>query len=194
MTVKKKITVVGVGALGSHLVLLLRNMDVSIKIVDFDRVEQRNVASQFHSKPSIGKSKVQSLQQSMSFLFGSKLEMVPHKLVPDNIDKVLSGSELVVDCLDNSESRRLVRDYIRRTLTPCLHGALSGDGSFGVVAWDETFTIDQETTVGAPTCEDGAFLPFIVLVSSYMARAIQDYLTDGVMSGYTVHPGGSTKI
>ena len=60
-----RMVVVGTGALGSHAVLFLRNVDATLRLIDFDRVEQRNTASQFHAKGSVGKLKVQSLQQSM---------------------------------------------------------------------------------------------------------------------------------
>lgn len=56
------IVIVGVGALGSHLVQFIRNEQVDIRIIDFDRVEQKNVMSQFHGKPGVGKSKVAALE------------------------------------------------------------------------------------------------------------------------------------
>ena len=108
----EQITIVGVGALGSTLVQLLRNEEVHLRLIDFDRVENRNVLSQFHGKPSVGKNKTQSLQKTMNFLFGTKLEAVPHKLTSDNVDTLLKNSDLVVDCLDNAEARTLVQDYV----------------------------------------------------------------------------------
>jgi tRNA A37 threonylcarbamoyladenosine dehydratase len=82
----KHVTVVGVGALGSHLVQFLRSEDVKIKVIDFDRVEQKNVQSQFHGKPNVGKLKVASLKQSMQFLYGTQIDTISHKLVSDNVD------------------------------------------------------------------------------------------------------------
>ena len=67
----KIVTIVGVGALGSHLVQFLRSEDVTINVIDFDRVEQKNTQSQFHSKPSVGKMKASALKQSMQFLYGA---------------------------------------------------------------------------------------------------------------------------
>src|SRR5262245_66462519 len=98
------IIVVGVGALGSHVVQLIRNVGATIRVVDFDRVEQKNVASQFHAKQSVGKSKVVGLQQTMQFLFGLKIEVVPHKLVAENSNELLGKADLVIDCLDNGAS------------------------------------------------------------------------------------------
>lgn len=189
----KAVTVVGVGALGSHLVQFLRN-EAEIKVIDFDRVEQKNILSQFHGKPSVGKLKVDALQQTMQFLYLTKVKTYSHRLVEDNIDKLLSKSDLVIDCVDNGASRKLVQDYVRKHKIPCLHGALAAAGAFGRVIWDESFAIDYEAAGAAATCEDGAFLPFIGLVSCYLSRAAQLFLQEGKKIGYSISPSGSVVI
>lgn len=188
------IVIVGVGALGSHLVQLIRNEKVDIKVIDFDRVEQKNVMSQFHGKPSVGKNKVDALKQTMDFLFKRNLQTVSHKLVENNIDVLLKGATLVVDCLDNGASRKLVQDYVRKHNLPCLHGALAPGGEFGRAIWDSLFVIDSEIGAGAATCEDGEFLPFIALTAAYMARSVQLFLKDGKKVGFSISPIGVVAI
>jgi molybdopterin/thiamine biosynthesis adenylyltransferase len=189
----KTLVVVGVGALGSHAVMFLRNAEVDIRVIDFDRVEQRNVMSQFYGKPSVGKGKAQSLQQSMNFLYGRKIDAVPHKLVENNAKELLGSADLVLDCLDNGDGRRVIQSYVRANGIPCLHGALAADGSFGSVLWDEHFVIDDVSGTGK-TCEDGEHLPFIVTVSSYLAGCAQEFLKKGRKVGFQIHPGGTLKI
>lgn len=184
-----KITIVGVGALGSHVALFLRN-EGDLKVIDFDRVERKNVLAQFHGKPGVGKNKVQSLQQTMQFLFGLKVEGIPHKLVADNVEALLGGADLIIDCLDNAEARKLVQAFIRKAKVPCLHGALAADGTFGRVVWDENFVIDSEAVGGAPTCEGGEHLPFIGTVSALVAKAAQEFITKSKKIGFEIHPGG----
>lgn len=186
----KTITVVGVGALGSHVVMLLRNAGASIRVIDFDRIEQKNVASQFHGTKSVGKLKVQALQQTMDFFFRTKIEVISHKLVKDNVKQLLGGSDLVIDCLDNGVSRRLVQDFVRGERIPCVHGALAADGGFGRVIWDEKFVIDDEAGAGAATCEDGVHLPFIAVTSSLLAKSAQDFILHGKKQGFQIHPAG----
>ena len=185
----KRITVVGVGALGSHVIMLLRNVGADLRVIDFDRVENKNVLSQFHGKTQVGKGKTQSLAQTMNFLFGVKLETIPHKLTSENDVQLLGKSDLILDCLDNGTARKVVQDYARKTKTPCLHGALAADGGFGRVIWDDRFQID-EASGGAATCEDGAHLPFISITASYLAKAAQDFLVHGKTIGYQIHPQG----
>ena len=190
------ITIVGVGALGSHLVQLIRNEKVDIRVVDFDRVEQKNVASQFHGKAGVGKTKVEALRQAMDFLFKRSIQTNSNKVVHDNVAQVLAGSDLVVDCLDNGASRRLIQDYVRKNNIPCLHGALAAGGEFGRVIWDEHFVVDDEPAGGAPTCEDGEFLPFIAIVSAYLAFAVKAFVVTKQTKkvGFSISPGGTIQV
>jgi len=194
----KKVVVVGVGALGSHVVQFMRNLDVHITVIDYDRVERKNVQSQFHAKGTVGKSKVAGLKQSMNFLFGTKVVTVPHMLTRENVDVLLKGSDLVIDCLDNAEARTIIQNYCRESSgynsIPCLHGALDGAGSFGRVVWSPQFTIDQEPAVGTATCEDGRFLPFITITAAYLSRSAQIFLEENRTVGYTVHPSGASSL
>lgn len=190
----KPVVIVGVGALGSHAVLFLRNIGVPLKIIDFDRVEQRNTQSQFHGVKSVGKSKVVSLQQGMDFFFKTKLEVVPTQLTSLNTRELLGGAQLVIDCVDNAATRRLIQGYVREHKIPCLHGAVAADGSYGQVMWDEDFRIDQESGAGAATCENGDHLPFIASVSALIAKAAQDFLKTAKKKGYQIHPNGVHTI
>lgn len=190
----KTVTIVGAGALGSHAALLLRSEQVHLRVIDFDRVERKNVLSQFHGVKTVGKSKVQALQQTLQFLFGLRIEAVPHRLRADNREALLGGADLLVDALDNLEARAEVSAFARRHHVPCLHGALAPDGGFGRVIWDEHFAPDPEGEAGAATCEDGAHLPFIGAVAAHLALAAQVFLRSGEKVGFQVSPRGVTAV
>jgi molybdopterin-synthase adenylyltransferase len=190
----KKVMVVGVGALGSHVVQFLRSVACALTVIDFDRVERKNTLSQFHARTAVGKSKVQSLLQSMRLLFGRELGAIPHRLTADNVEVLLTGADLVLDCLDNAEGRRLVQRFVRAKGIPCLHGALAADGTFGRVVWDEQFQIDAEPESGAATCENGEHLPFIAVTAGYLALAAQRFLVDSEQIGFNLHPAGAIRF
>lgn len=185
---KHLVTIVGVGALGSHVVQFLRNEDIEISVIDFDRVEMKNVASQFHPAGQVGKKKTMALLKTMQFLYKRPIGSVPHRLTADNADKLLGGEDLVIDCLDNAKSRRIVQEYGEQAGIPVLHGALDAAGSFGRVIWSEQFTADAEGSEGQATCEDGEFLPFIALTAAYIARSAQIYLREGKKVGFSISP------
>lgn len=183
------ITIVGVGALGSHVVQFLRNHTKEMKLIDFDHVESKNLMSQFHAKPTLGKNKTQALSQTMQYAFNYKgITVIPYRLAESNYKELLKGSSVVIDCLDNAESRKLVQKFARETQTPTIHGGLAQDGSFGAAIWDEEFEID-DSVPGASTCENGEFLPFIALVSSYISISCQDYLKNKIKKSYRIQPG-----
>lgn len=190
----RRVVVVGVGALGSHAVLFLRNAEAAITVVDDDRVEVKNLASQFHGRSGVGKPKVLALKQAMDFFFGLKIEAVPHRLTADNAEVLLGGADIVIDCLDNGASRRLVQAAVRHLSVPCLHGALAADGAYGQVVWDEHFIVDDEPSEGALTCAGGEHLAFIALAAAYLAEAAQAYLREGRKCGFSLHSAGALKI
>lgn len=190
----KQITIAGVGALGSHVVQFIRNFEANVKVLDLDRVEQKNTKSQFHARNSTGKSKAQSLSQLMQFLFNQKIEAVPHKLTNDNVNQLLKSSDLIIDCFDNYESRNIIQQFAKKNNIACLHGCLAANGEFGRVVWTEKMVIDKEASAGAATCHDGDFLPFIATVSALIARAAKNYLDNNVKAGYEVTPGNIWEI
>jgi len=184
----KSVVVVGVGALGSHLVLFLRNEDIKLTVVDMDRVEMQNLASQFHTLLGLRKLKVQALRQSMRGLFKRDIFDYPRKLEEENVEALLGEADLVVDCTDNIAARTLIQGFCKEQNIDLLHGALSADGEFGRCIWSEQFTADSEDVEGQATCEGGEFLPFIALVSSHLAITVQAYLKDGTKRGVQVTP------
>lgn len=190
----KTIVFVGVGALGSQAVMLLRNVKATLKVIDFDRVEAKNVQSQFHGKPGIGKPKVLALAGAMDLLFGIKLQTNSNKLVENNVEQLLGGADLVVDCLDNAASRRVIQTFVRKAKIPCIHAAVDANGTFGRVAWDESFVIDEEDASGAPTCENGEHLPFLSIVSGHVAHVVKEYIAKATQLGYQVSPGGTIRV
>lgn len=186
----KKVTIVGVGALGSHVAQFLRN-EAELKVIDFDRVEQKNLLSQFHTHPSVGKNKATAMRDAFSFLYGVRIEAIPHELRDDNVINLLKGADLLLDCLDNAKSRKLVKSYAELNQIPCLHGALAADGEFGRIVWSEQFKVDDEPATGAATCEGGEHLPFISVIAAYMARIAQEYLRNGLKMGFSFSRTGS---
>lgn len=171
--------VCGVGALGSHAAVACRNLEVTFAFVDFDRVESKNLASQAFVKPSIGKNKAEALKAQLFNFYGLKSDAFGVRLTDANVATLLGGAALAVDCFDNAASRAVVSRYARGAGLPLVHAGVSGDGAFGLVRWDERFTPDAEDHEGQATCEGGAHLPLLTLVSAVLARTVQDFLQGG---------------
>ena len=110
--------------------------------------------------------------------------LTPHARLP----KQHGSADLVVECFDNAESRRIVQHYIRSRQKPCVHAGLAANGEFGVVRWDEHFTIDEEGAPGQATCEGRGFLPLILRVSSSLVASIQFFLADKPQVNWNISP------
>jgi hypothetical protein len=189
-----KIVIVGVGALGSHVALLLREYAHRLVLVDGDRVEQKNAKSQFHAVSTAGKPKVLALASTLQHLFRVRVR-ASHAvfLRGDNAHTLLVGSDLVIDCTDHAEVRTRIKEMTAALLIPCLHGAFGANGDYGRVLWDADFVADG-IEEGTPTCHDGAHLPFIGIVASYVARAAQEYLSTGRKLSWQVFSRGASVL
>lgn len=175
-----RIVFCGVGALGSTAAVLCRNLDVTLRLIDFDRVESKNVLAQAYVKQSIGKNKAEALKLQLQNFYGVKAEAFGVKLVEENVEALCGEGDVLVDCFDNQASRQVLSAFARKKGKALVHGALSGDGTFGVVRWDERFVPDAEDHAGQATCEGGEHLPLIGVMGAALARALQDFLKGGV--------------
>ena len=175
----KRIVFCGVGALGSHAVVLCRNLEAQLVLVDFDRVESKNCLSQAFVKPSVGKNKAEALKLQLENFWGVKAEAFGVRVGEDNIATLCGSADLVVDAFDNAKSRRLLSAWARSAGKPLVHAAVSADGTFGLVRWEERFAADDEGAPGQATCEGGEHLPLVALVAATLARTVQDFVAKG---------------
>ena len=169
----------GVGALGSNAVVACRNLEARLVLVDFDRVESKNCLSQAFVKPSVGKNKAEALKLQLGSFWGVKAESFGVRIDENNVATLCGSADLVVDAFDNAKSRRVLSTWARSADKPLVHAAVSADGTFGLVRWDERFVADEEGAPGQATCEGGEHLPLIALVASTLARTVQDFIARG---------------
>ena len=189
----KRILICGVGALGSTCVMFIRNAPAELRLVDFDRVESKNLSAQWFVKQSVGKNKAEAVRLQLANFYGGKAEAITSRLEATNAAKLLEGCDLAVDCFDNADSRLVLSEACRASKVALLHGAIAADGTVGLVRWDERFVPDREDVEGQATCECGEHLPMIGLVGATLARAIQDFLKDGSQHDYLVSLSGSAQ-
>ena len=192
-----KILVCGAGALGSHFVYLARDLgsDLELSVIDFDRVETKNLTSQWFVKQMVGKNKATALKMQWQNFYGLRLKDYTVRLVDENVATILGDQDLVIDCFDNAEGRQLIQDFVRANDIPGLHGGLAADGEYGVVRWDADFVIDSEDVPGQATCEGNGFLPVILAVSGALVGSIQGYQKSKTeYRNWNITPSGSESF
>ena len=123
----KHITVCGGGALGSNLIDgLIRQGFSRLRIIDMDRVEAHNINTQTFDVADIGALKAVSIQSKAFRTASVEIEAEGKELKKGNIKKLFRGTDLVVDCFDNTASRQLLQDYCRWKRLACLHAGMEG--------------------------------------------------------------------
>lgn len=135
-----QVTLCGGGALGGNLTEnLARSGFRRLKVIDRDRIEEHNLSTQPYLRSDVGSYKARTLAHQVYRAVGVEVEAVAKELVVENAHKLLRGSQLVLDCFDNTEARQVVTDYCRAKSLPCLHVGLAAD--FAEVIWNEVYRV-----------------------------------------------------
>ncbi len=124
-----KVAVVGVGGLGSPVAYYLAAAGVNLLLVDDQSPELSNLNRQLlHWEEDVGKRpKALSAKWKLE-RFNSDIEIETYtgRLDETNIDDVLKNVDILVDCLDNFETRYLLDEYAHRKRIPLVHAAVEG--------------------------------------------------------------------
>ena len=132
---RAKVAVVGVGGLGSPVAYYLAAAGIgTLLLIDEQKPELSNLNRQIlHWEEDLGRNpKPLSAKWKLErFNSDIKIETFVGKLTRENIEEVLEGVDIIVDCLDNFETRFLLDEYSQRKGIPLVHGAI--EGTFGQV-------------------------------------------------------------
>lgn len=171
-----KVVVCGAGAIGGNLAENLARSGIgAIKIVDFDRVEERNLGTQPYLKSDVGSPKAKVLAARLYGCVGIKPEAEVVKLTEHNVHKLLGGTSVIADCFDNSLSRRLVSDACMQTGLPCVHVGFSG--GFASVLWNDDYHVPPDT--GEDVCDYPLARNLAVIISAVAAEIIIRHVLAG---------------
>lgn len=132
------VTVCGAGALGANIVeSLARSGYKNLRVIDRDRVEERNLSTQPYYRSDIGAFKAKMLANSIYRAVGVSVESRAEELNAENAKKLLDG--LVIDVFDNSVSRQVVKDACLEKGLDCLHVGLADD--YSEIIWNENYRV-----------------------------------------------------
>ncbi|MGB9841967.1 MAG: HesA/MoeB/ThiF family protein [Candidatus Bathyarchaeales archaeon] len=139
---KAKVAVVGVGGLGTASSLYLALAGVGhLRLIDQDTVEMPNLHRQIlYSIDDLNYPKVEVAAKRLTKLNPLvQIEPISENVNPGNVEKLLSGVDLVVDGLDNMFTRYLLNRTCIKLGIPYVFGAAIGiEGNLSVFAPPET--------------------------------------------------------
>ncbi len=126
---QKRVLVVGCGGLGGHIIDQLARIGVgSIRAVDGDVFEETNLNRQLLSEvPLLGTAKAEAAAERVRRVNpGVSVEAVEEFLTEENAAALLDGCDVVLDALDNIQSRKILASACSDAGIPYVYGAIQG--------------------------------------------------------------------
>lgn len=124
---KSRVVIIGAGGLGSPVALYLAAAGVgTIGIVDSDKVDLSNLQRQIlHTNQDIGEHKVVSAQKKLQALDpGLEIKTYNTRISKSNITDIITGYDLVINAVDNLETRYIINDACVLLQIPLVEGAI----------------------------------------------------------------------
>ena len=125
-----RIYVVGCGGTGSFLVSHLCRLanwfyaagkQVSITLIDFDRIEEKNLYRQNFCQAELGYNKAQALAVRYKAMFPQlRIGVIEHQASAIKLDR--SAPTLVIGCVDNAAARKSIEELMLEYSSLMAHG------------------------------------------------------------------------
>jgi len=124
-----KVFIAGVGGLGSPVSIYLAVAGVGgLRLCDNGAVELSNLNRQIlYSDSDIGQLKVMCAKNRINFLNPNvTVECFSETITPNNIGDLVGDAEIIVDCLDNFETRYVLNGHAVAKKLPFVHAGIDG--------------------------------------------------------------------
>lgn len=196
-TLTDTVTIIGVGATGSVLAMILARMGFTkFVIYDPDDVEPHNLPNQAYDSRHIGKPKVEALSEILKeFNADIDVECRPEYFTNETTiddfgpviittDSMKSRGEIMNVCRDN-----IMVDYVFETRLGFHHGEVAiidNNDSEAVDKWLQTLRDDSEIEEGP--CNLRTCATLVELIASYTAHQIcEKYSTNQTQDNWQYH-------
>lgn len=126
---QSRVFIAGAGGLGSPASIYLAVAGVgTLRIADRDAVELSNLNRQIlHWNEDIGKGKADSARCKLERLNPAvRVEAIRASISAGNVSELIDGSDLIIDALDNWETRMILNRAALEGNIPLIHGAVGG--------------------------------------------------------------------
>lgn len=123
------VVVAGLGGLGSVASIYLVAAGIGhLTIIDAQRVDLSNLNRQvLHWPPDVKRLKAESGVEKLHAMNPSvSINAITEKITGENVDKLLRNADVVVDGMDNYQTRYLLNEACMRIRKPFVHGAVEG--------------------------------------------------------------------
>lgn len=183
----KTVAVIGCGGLGGYLIEYLARIGVGcIRCVDGDVFEETNLNRQLLSTASLlGASKAKAAADRVSEINPQvQVQAFPVFLDAANACELISGSDAVLDALDNIDARRVLAKACREEKIPYVYGAIAGWVAQAAICMPGDDLIEKLYPEGS-VVKDKSVLSF----TPALCASMQTSLCVKLLTGKTVETG-----
>ena len=129
-----KATVIGVGAIGRQVAIQLTAVGIPyLQLVDFDVVEESNLASQGYFQDDLGREKVHATAD-ICHQINHKLELYA---INDRFKRSMEFGDVIFVCVDKIETRKHIYDAVKDKVSFFCDGRMSAEVLRVVTACDQ---------------------------------------------------------
>ena len=174
----KEVLIIGAGGVGQHVATyLVINGIKNLTIVDFDKVELSNLNRQILlTEKDIGRLKVDVVKKALeSRNSEANIKAINEKVTSDNIFSITKNFKIIVDAVDNWETKLLIAKAAKEQNALFLHVGV--DGSSGQFCLFKEYSL-LDLVDGSIVKEkrDGVMGPMVGLLSSMASLHLLRYL------------------
>lgn len=129
MLSKKRVCIVGAGGLGGYVIEMLARIGVGhVSIVDGDVFDDTNLNRQILSDENVlGRKKVEVAVDRIERVNSQiQVDGINEFLTEENANSILAGHDVVIDALDDIDTRFIVQAETEKLGIPMVHGAIAG--------------------------------------------------------------------
>ncbi len=107
------------------------------------------------------------------------------RLTAQNVGRLFTGADLVIDGFDNSASRQVVTDYCLGQGLACVHAGLSRD--YAEVIWNEDYRVPGDGP--GDLCDYPLARNLVMLTVNIACEVVTRYVAEDRREGYTITLG-----
>ncbi len=177
------VTICGAGALGANITeSLVRSGFGKLRVIDKDRIEERNLSTQPYYRSDVGAYKAKILTNSLYRALGITVDGRSKQLTITNVQQLLTGSALVIDTFDNSTSRQSVKDYCINSQIPCLHVGLASD--YAEIIWNPIYRVPSPAN--DDVCDYPLARNLVTLAVATACEVIINFVASAQQQSFTI--------
>ncbi len=122
----KRVALIGVGTIGSHLALTLARMGVKFTMYDPDTIEAHNIATQAYTQRDIGRYKVDAIARQCEAIGAEEHSAIA---VPAlyGLEGDIGHFSVIVSCVDSIDARREIARALGDSITPIIDGRVGAE-------------------------------------------------------------------